>query len=48
MECFHRRATEIQALLRSTEPPLELQVQHVIYSVIMFRIWVFQAEIKAA
>ncbi|KAM7367651.1 hypothetical protein PAMP_013936 [Pampus punctatissimus] len=26
MECFHRRATEIQALLQSTEPPLELQV----------------------
>uniref|UniRef100_UPI0037E98A37 nesprin-2a n=1 Tax=Semicossyphus pulcher TaxID=241346 RepID=UPI0037E98A37 len=26
MERFHRRATEIQALLQSTEPPLELQV----------------------
>ncbi|XP_041660769.1 nesprin-2 [Cheilinus undulatus] len=26
MECFHRRSTEIQALLQSTEPPLELQV----------------------
>ncbi|XP_044232894.1 nesprin-2-like isoform X4 [Thunnus albacares] len=26
MECFHRRATEIQVLLQSTEPPLELQV----------------------
>lgn len=29
MERFHRRAIEIQALLQSTEPPLELQVQHV-------------------
>ncbi|KAK5903261.1 hypothetical protein CgunFtcFv8_007057 [Champsocephalus gunnari] len=26
MEHFHQRATEIQALLQSTEPPLELQV----------------------
>ncbi|XP_073348713.1 LOW QUALITY PROTEIN: nesprin-2a [Pagrus major] len=26
MERFHRRATEIQTLLQSTEPPLELQV----------------------
>lgn len=28
MERFHRRATEIQVLLQSSEPPLELQVQH--------------------
>lgn len=27
MECFHKRASEIQGLLQSTEPPLELQVQ---------------------
>ncbi|XP_031717653.1 nesprin-2a isoform X2 [Anarrhichthys ocellatus] len=26
MECFHRRVAEIQALLQSKEPPLELQV----------------------
>ncbi|XP_029984215.1 nesprin-2a [Sphaeramia orbicularis] len=26
MECFYRRTIEIQALLQSTEPPLELQV----------------------
>ncbi|XP_054474146.1 nesprin-2-like [Anoplopoma fimbria] len=26
MDCFHRRVTEIQALLQSKEPPLELQV----------------------
>ncbi|XP_062293145.1 nesprin-2 isoform X5 [Scomber scombrus] len=26
MDCFHRRAAEIQTLLQSTEPPLELQV----------------------
>lgn len=31
MERFRRRAAEIQALLQSTEPPLELQVQHVVY-----------------
>lgn len=30
MERFHRRATEIQTLLQSREPPLELQVQHVV------------------
>lgn len=35
MERFHRRATEIQTLLQSTEPPLELQVQHVIW----FPVW---------
>lgn len=27
MESFYRRATEIQTLLQSSEPPLELQVQ---------------------
>lgn len=31
LECFHKRASEIQALLQSTEPPLELQVQHVVW-----------------
>lgn len=32
MEHFQQRATEIKVLLHSIEPPLELQVQHVIFS----------------
>lgn len=31
LECFHKRVSEIQALLESTEAPLELQVQHVVW-----------------
>lgn len=39
MERFHRRVAEIQALLQSREPPLELQVQREAFQ---FRIQVFR------